>query len=474
MNGHKSSLAVILVLTACLGLAISAGAVERKYLISLKNGQSMAGIEANVKAAGGEVIATIPQVGMLGAKSSAPNFMQRMMASPKLEAVVPDPRLNWLGGLERFERKFTAADGGGPVVYPDLSFLQWGMTAIDAPGAWMRNAKGKGAVVAVLDTGFCLDHPDLIGQFLPEPVSRSFVPWEPLTFNNTPGSFSHGTHTAGIVAANDNEQGVVGVAPEAQLLLLKVLTDDGWGDFLWLVQAIVYATDQRADVISMSLSGLVPRRGFLDNMGTPEDPSDDVWYGAELIAKLYNMVNRAAQYAYQHGTTMIAAASNDAIDRNHDADLLVMPADCMNVLQISATGPVDWRPDNTDVFLDFPAFYSNYGSSRINFAAPGGHLDLERLLADDPNKPPYLYWLNLVLSSVNNDPANPGLWAWAAGTSMATPHAAGVAALIVGQKGHISPAALAAALRASADDLGKPGKDDYYGLGRVNAANAVR
>lgn len=460
------SLRRALCIGTAFGLLTSAGAGELKYLISLKPGGPTAGIEATINSAGGKVTGKIPQIGILVASSAAADFPARIARSAKVEAVVPDVMLNFLAGLERSIRPGPMDAMEPPQAYPDYSFLQWGLTAIDAPGAWAKGAKGKGALVAVLDTGIVLEHPDLAGQFLPEPISRSFVYFEPLAFNDTAGSFSHGTHVAGIVAANDNGKGVVGVAPEAKLLFCKVLTDEGWGSFEWLLYAIVYATDSGADIINMSLAGLLPRRGFVDNRGT-EDPTDDVYIGAVQVAQLFHIVNRATQYAYQRGATLIAAASNEAIDRNHDADLIIIPADCMNVIQVSATGPVDWLPSHPDVFLDYLAVYSNYGQSRIDFAAPGGNADVERMMSD----PKYNWVPNLVVSSCNG---TAGWWAYASGTSMAAPHVSGVAALIIGQNGKMSPASLEAALRASADDLGKPGKDAAYGQGRVNAAKAVK
>ncbi|WP_262712923.1 S8 family serine peptidase [Hymenobacter radiodurans] len=121
------------------------------------------------------------------------------------------------------------------------------------------------------------------------------------------------------------------------------------------------------------------------------------------------------------------------------------------------------------------ATYSNYGTSEIDFAAPGGDTAYPgNEIAKIGPITQYVYVFDLVFSTGSNlNPATSSYY-WSAGTSMAAPHAAGVAALIVGKNGgQMDPAKVEAALRASADDLGKPGRDPQYGHGRVNAYRAV-
>jgi subtilisin family serine protease len=149
-----------------------------------------------------------------------------------------------------------------------------------------------------------------------------------------------------------------------------------------------------------------------------------------------------------------------------------IPADATGVISISATAPYGWAKAPLTANLDELASYSNYGTSAIDFAAPGGDFDYyfdapdEFITFKGLNRRVYVF--DQVLSTV------PGGYAWYAGTSMAAPHATGVAALIIGKNGgQMSPARVEAALRASADDLGKPGRDEQYGHGRVNAYRAV-
>ena len=164
-------------------------------------------------------------------------------------------------------------------------------------------------------------------------------------------------------------------------------------------------------------------------------------------------VNPGRVPATRQGAVVISAAGNDSIDLDHNQDEVVLPAESGNGMAVSATGPVD------QANFDNPASYTNYGKSAIDVAAPGG--DAQLYPADG-------WWLDMVLSTV------PGGWAWASGTSMAAPHVAGVAALVIESNGgEMHPAQVKAAIEQSAEDLGKRSTDAYYGRGRINAYSAV-
>jgi lantibiotic leader peptide-processing serine protease len=219
----------------------------------------------------------------------------------------------------------------------------------------------------------------------------------------------------------------------------------------------VYAADVDADVINMSLGAYLYKSGV---KGV---------YTAKEAAELKNAIGLATTYAYQKGTTVIASAGNSAIDFDHSADLIHIPSDAPNVISISATAPIGWATDPLNIFLDNLASYSNYGQSVIDFGAPGGDFIYpgnESCVVAGLLRPCWVF--DLVFSTGNNS------WYWSAGTSMAAPHASGVAAIIIGANGgEMHPAQVEAAMKRSADDLGKPGNDDAYGAGRVNAGNAV-
>jgi len=283
-------------------------------------------------------------------------------------------------------------------------------------------------------------------------------------YNTDVGTFWHGTHVAGLVAAPANNIGTVGVAPLATLIGVKVL-DNGSGAFSWIMQGIYYAATPIAEggaganIINMSLGAGIDGRGA-------------------AIAHLLNALSRATAYANHRGVTVIAAAGNDGIDIDHTANLVFVPAQSVGVLAVSATGPVGWALGATNV--DRPASYTNFGQSAISFAAPGGdfaypgneNCTKPRIPAGTVTTACWVF--DMVLGPSRGSGASNSSYSWAAGTSMASPMVAGVAALIVGKYGPLPPAQMAARLLQSADDLGKPGNDDYYGRGRVNAVRAVQ
>lgn len=185
-------------------------------------------------------------------------------------------------------------------------------------------------------------------------------------------------------------------------------------------------------------------------------------------AALLSALNRATNYAHSKGALVIAAAGNDATNADRDRDTIIVPAQSPNVVAVSAMGPIN----EIGIEPDTVASYTDFGFSLVHVGAPGG--DFRRF-------PALGWWRDMVLSPCSTFslriPACRAahIYVWAAGTSMAAPHAAGVAALIDSLAGGgMSGAQLRARLEQSADDLGKPGRDAFYGRGRVNAFNATR
>ncbi len=374
------------------------------------------GFRAIVADLGDTLVRYYPKAGFAVVNTPDPDRYKKYGSVLKdLKAVWVDPGLT---------ESFAEPEAAGGVNDPYLTY-QWGHDAVGAKGAWAAGVKGAGVKVAVLDTGFDTDHPDLVAN-IDFANSANFVPYETLTYA-LPNAFSHGTHTAGTVAANDNSWGTVGVAPDAQLILVKVLDDAGSGSFSWIMAGIVHAADAGADIITMSL-------------------------GAYLPASTATFMNHVVNYAKQKGALILAAAGNDAYDLDHLWDYRHIPSGCQGVLAVSATAPQGWAWGAT--YLDNLSSYSNYGQGQVDFAAPGG---------DFVYYPYSGYHYDMVLSTGN------GGWYWSAGTSMASPHAAGVAALILSEDPTMGPAQLEAVMRKRAADLGKPGNDDAYGMGRVSS-----
>ena len=193
--------------------------------------------------------------------------------------------------------------GSPPASGDDDEFfdLQWGHDAIDAPEAWNAGARGDGARVAVIDTGFDTDHPDLAPN-VNFGLSANFVPGETLTYAiNDP--FSHGSHTAGTVAAADNGFGTIGVAPEAELVLVKGLPDEGCGSDAPILQGIVHAAGiADADIISMSLGSRLEKSGYLE-VGCDPGPADDVFVTASEVSEIRKAWARVVGFATAQGAT---------------------------------------------------------------------------------------------------------------------------------------------------------------------------
>jgi len=431
--------------------------LDGHYIVIAEKETLPAGLDDAVAALNGKVTRKIDKLGLAAVFSEDADFMNNAKRIDGIMAVIPDLKIDRIKPIG--EPIAIYADAANPPFSSDDDFffdLQWGHDAIDAPEAWDAGYRGAGVRVFVLDEGFDMDHPDLAPN-INTGLATSFVEDEPTPDYLLNDGLSHGSHTAGTIAAADNGFGTIGVAPEAELVPVKVLSELlGYGWSSWIIEGIYYAALNGADVINMSLGG--------GGYRSQEAPSIQQYYMVPY--------KRALNFAYQMGATVVVSAGNDTLNRNKTMDLLILPADAPNVLTISATAPLGWAADpttNLDVFTG----YSNFGTRSIDFAAPGGTWD-------------YMYdpagWNDCIVGGVLHYcfvfdyvfSVGDGGWFWACGTSMAAPHAAGVAALIIGKNGgHMDPSKVKVIMAETADDLGKPGKDAYYGHGRVNAYKAV-
>lgn len=277
---------------------------------------------------------------------------------------------------------------------------------VDAPEAWATGALGTGITIAILDTGYDASHEDLAGKL----VGPSETSTKDFTGDGIADLHGHGTWTASIAAASTgNGKGIAGTAPEARLLIVKVLDNSGAGSWSTVASGITWAADNGADVISMSLGGKC-RGGPFFGCGTLESAVNDAW---------------------SKGALLVAAAGNGGSSGTE------YPGAFANVIAVAASDANDER-----------ASFSDYG----DVAAPG--VDI---LGAFPS-----CGIDFALGKeCGYDYGN--------GTSASTPIVAGVAALVWGQHPGLNNEGLRNTLETTAEDL--PG--DFDGHGRVNACAAL-
>ncbi len=305
----------------------------------------------------------------------------------------------------------------------------------DSPGAYRRFAD-----VVVRDVVIDWREPTTTVAFA---RSAGFVPDEELQYG-LPDPFSHGTHVAGTIAAAQSDFGVIGVAPDAELVLIKVLSDAGSGAFSWVAEGMIHAADVGSDIANLSFGASFPQRGF--------ETEDGTWVSAREVAELRVLMQRVTNYGTWKGTLYVTSAGNSAYDRDKTADLLVLRADIHRMVSVSATAPIGWATDPLNTFLENLASNSNYGRSAIDVSAPGGDFvypGAENCTVAGLLRPCWVF--DLVFGTGNEG------WYWSAGTSMAAPHASGVVALILSETPSLkgNPARLEQELYRRAADLGR-------------------
>ncbi|MBI3046379.1 MAG: S8 family serine peptidase [Candidatus Harrisonbacteria bacterium] len=284
----------------------------------------------------------------------------------------------------------------GKVSADSAQVPNWGVLRIKANEAWAMS-RGSGVRIALLDSGIQRDHPDLAANIK---GGINFIAG--LGADQWGDDGGHGTHVAGIIAALDNDFGVVGAAPEANLFGVKVLDGAGSGYWSDVISGIYWAVENNMKIANISLGG---PQGF-------------------------DELKNAVDYAYQHGVLLVASAGNNGAS----GGAVSYPGAYDSVIAVSATIPDDRL-----------ASFSSYGP-QVELAAPGSEI---------------------------NSTSNNSLYSALSGTSLAAPFVSGAAALVWAKNPQFTAVQVREQLRATAIDLGMPGKDNQYGYGLVNGRESV-
>jgi lantibiotic leader peptide-processing serine protease len=463
------------------------------YIVLYKQQAVPADAAATIQKAGGTVVQAWPQIGVVVASSDSASFRADLLKDARIENASATERF----GI-RIDQTETQAEGppeGGLPNAPvtdsaePLFPLQWDMRQISTPTAHAITGGSPAVVAADLDTGLDFTHPDIAPNYDPAHSAdcEGGTP-APLAVGNDQNG--HGTHTAGTIAAAANGIGIVGVAPRVKIAGIKTSNDDGYFFPEMVVCAFMFAGNTGVDVTNNSY--------FADPylFNCHNDPTQRAIWLAE---------SRAIRYAQTRGVTVVAAAGNFSDDLAHPTmditspdfppgseqertvhnSCVVIPVEVPGVVGVSATGVFGRK-----------SYYSNYGSGVIDVAAPGGDRFQVDVAAGAVNGRVLSTWPNYLPCSrqVTDQGAK---YCYLQGTSMASPHITGLAALVISRFGRANGAGVEAIMQSTATptacptDLtpyepfpsfsngvpqtctGGPGSNSWYGAGIVNAYNAI-
>jgi lantibiotic leader peptide-processing serine protease len=497
----RNTISLIMTLTLLLSavLVTSAGAapqqagVAETYVVLYKAQSVPADAVASIAAAGGTLVYRYDQIGVAIARSNNAAFRGNLLKDSRVQGASSTAKFATQLNDDAADTNADTPVANTPAPGNDtLSGLQWDMDQIHAPDARAITGGSPSVLVGDIDTGLDYTHPDLAPN-VDDAASVNCVSGVPVqgkvAANDDNG---HGTHTAGTIAAALNGIGIVGVAPNVRIAGIKAGNADGFFFPEAVVCAFMWAGSHNVNVTNNSY--------FADPwlFNCKNDAEQRVIWSAE---------RRAISYAISRGTVVVAAEGNQADDLAHPTQDATSPDDTNPVLrQIHndcAVVPVEVAGVigvNANGNLQLKSFYSSYGVGTAQVVAPGGDSILQRTLAS-PNGRVLSTWpaslLNITCLPARRvtDPSG-ATYCYQQGTSMASPHVAGVAALIMSQ-GTKSPGAVAAKINNTADSIACPpdlsiyaffpavdngapqvcqggtGYNSFNGHGQVNALSAV-
>jgi hypothetical protein len=466
-----------LALAASLALALAGPAAAERYVVLYPEyGWGVWGAQYDVAKAGGSVVASYPQIGVVIAESESPAFAGALDRNRRVEGVasvgsVVATASGWgWGGA--------GALPGAPAADDDTySSLQWYAKRIKAPEAHAVTGGSPKVVVGVIDTGVDAAHVDLRDN-VDSSRSVSCVGGAP---NTDPAAWAddsgHGTTVAGLIAAEANGYGLVGIAPNVKLAVIKASVRSGASDIFLadaVICSLVWAADHGVDVANNSYSTDSALSGGTTSF-CRSDPAQRT---------ILKAVNRAVQYAHWRDVSIVASAGNTGTDLADPAldGCARLPSGLPHVLSVSSIGINDGLAAGPP---------SNYGLGKIDLTAPGGDflqgVPPEGLVLGDW---PAAFQVPRLLCDPCGGP-DASYYRYFAGTSAAAAQVSGAAGLVVSRfgrpswwwRGTMDPDRVSLILRQTADPLPCPVADarcvsrgnqnGFFGSGVVNVLRAV-
>jgi subtilisin family serine protease len=470
-----------------LATSAPAKSAAKRHLVVFKAEAAVpSNFESRVQALGGKVVMTRSTgIAVVSGLSDA------AAATLRRQADVSDVEASLRVNLAPAARQSDVAPADISVfspTEPNTAFRyawQWNYRQVGMETVWASknpNRLGKPTVtVAILDTGMDPNHADTFGR-VDAALSKSFVVEDDaLLAHHYPTApkwtdlHGHGTHVGNTVSSNATR--VAGMTSMTKLIAVKVLDVNGSGWDTDIFAGLAYAADLDVDVINMSLGSFFQKR---------------------IAVGYHRFLSRATKDAHQQGSLIVVSAGNSAINMDKDRDGFKAYCSAHNVVCVSATGPSTGNPNTAAGRETFPAgtnfdelaVYSNYGRHDIDVAAPGGNYNAETLDDNGNVTEGGFIWqacsqtiLLPTREATEEKPLLPidyvkfgcgplNLLGFV-GTSQASPHVSGLAAMLSAQMGNNNPTALRNRILETADDLGAPGRDAAYGHGRINAARAL-
>ncbi|GAB4311668.1 S8 family peptidase [Pseudothermotoga elfii] len=384
--------------------------IEKQLIIVYKDKQEA---EKLIEKIDGKIIAEIPQIKAILIET--PKKIEDMLKNLKsirhefkgIKAIEP----NYIRELEPIYRE---ENNLLKTKQPqnDYEQFQWALRVLKAQDVWDQGYTGEGIVIGLLDTGVDGTHPDLQGQLVTgyDPVYD-----EEISPDEDSDTYGHGTHTAGIIAAKKDDQGVTGLAYNAKIMPILIFDPSYVGDF-YVARGIVWAVDHGAKILSNSWGG----GGY-----------------SVILADAFN-------YALTSNVVIVASAGNDKTDQNWH-----YPSALPGVIAVGATKVSDQNGNESTVSWSSRGEYVSVGAPGVNILST---IPVASASSEGVNKEPYAYW---------------------SGTSMACPYVSALAALILEKYPDATPYQVRKLIESTAKDIDDSGYDTSSGFGRISPVDAL-